>query len=114
MDLSIRIREDHGVTVLDLSGRLVLGEPCQSLRQQLKELLAASKKKILLNMNDVTRVDSTGIGILVEAVILTVKEGGQLKLVNLPHLVRNTLVLHRLMPAFEVYDNEGEALTSFG
>lgn len=58
-------------------------------------------------------MDSAGIGILVEAVILTIKEGGELKLVNVPHLVHNVLVVHRLLSAFEIHSDEEEALASF-
>ena len=86
MQLTINTRERQGVTVLDLSGKIVAGEECESLRRTIRELLAANQKKILLNMGDVSRVDSTGIGGLVESVIFTAKQGGQLKLVNLPRL----------------------------
>ena len=113
MQLTISLREVRGVNVLDLSGRLVLGQECNSLRQQIKDLLDAGKKKILLNLAGLTRVDSSGIGILVEAVVLTAKEGGQFKLVNLPRMVHNTLVVHRLLPAFEVFEREDDALAAF-
>jgi anti-sigma B factor antagonist len=113
MQLSISTRERQGVTVLDLSGRIVAGEECESLRKTVKDLLAANQKKLLLNMGNVGRVDSTGIGGLVEAVILTAKQGGELKLVNLPRLIHNVLSTHRLLQAFDVYPNEEEALASF-
>lgn len=113
MQLSINERETQGVTVLDLSGRIVLGEECNRLREQVKQLLAADKKKILFNLREVNRVDSSGIGVLVEAAILTAKEGGQFKLVNLSRLLYNTLAMHRLLPAFELHDTEAEALASY-
>ncbi|MFQ5927264.1 MAG: STAS domain-containing protein [Terriglobia bacterium] len=113
MKLAINTRESQGVTVLDLSGRVVLGEECNSLRKLVAELLAAAKTKILINLGDVAYVDSSGIGILVESVLLTAKQNGALKLVNMPRVLRNTLLIHRLLPVFEVYDNEAEALASF-
>lgn len=113
MDLSIELRETQGVAVVDLRGRVVMGEECNRLRSQFRELLAAGKKKIVFNLGGVARIDSTGIGLLVEAVIQTTKEGGAFKLANLPRLVHNTLALHRLLAAFEVYEKEEEALASF-
>lgn len=113
MNLSINCREIQGVTVLDLSGKVVLGEECNALRRQVGDLLGAEKKSILLNMAAVTHVDSSGIGILVEAVVLSAKQNARLKLVNLPRVLRNTLAIHRLLPAFEVFNNEEAALASF-
>ena len=113
MNLTIASREAQGVTILDLSGRLVMGQECNSLREQVTQLLAAKKSAILLNLGGLTYVDSSGIGILVESVINTAKEGGRLKLVNLPRLLHNTLMVHRLLAAFEVFDQEEEALASF-
>jgi anti-sigma B factor antagonist len=113
MQLSINTRERQGVTVLDLSGRIVAGEECESLRKTIKDLLAANQKKILLNMGDVSRIDSSGIGGLVESVIFAAKQGGQLKLVNLPRLIHNVLSTHRLLQAFDICPNEEEALASF-
>jgi len=112
MQLSINTREKQGVVVLDVSGRIVAGEECDSLRNKIKELLTSNQKKIFLNLGEVARVDSTGIGILVEAVINTVREGGHLKLVNVPRLIRSILSTHRLLQAFEIYDNEEAALVS--
>ena len=113
MNLTIASREAQGITILDLSGRLVMGQECNSLREQVTQLLGAKKSAILLNLGGLTYVDSSGIGILVESVINTAKEGGRLKLVNLPRLLHNTLMVHRLLAAFEVFDQEEEALASF-
>ena len=113
LDLNINLRETQGVAVLDLGGRLVLGEECNVLRQQIRSLLSANQNKILLNLGNITRVDSTGIGTLVEGVVLTAKEGGRLKLVNVPRILHTSLVVHRLLPAFEIFTNEQEALSSF-
>lgn len=113
MNLTISTRETQGVTVLDLAGKLVLGEECNAFRERVKKLLGGGTKKILINLSEVTRVDSTGIGILVECVILSAKEGGAFKLVNLDRIVYNTLRTHRLLPAFEVFDAEAQALASF-
>jgi len=113
MNLTINSREVQGVTVLDLSGKLVLGEECNSLRKQVSDLLAASAGKILVNMKEVTHVDSSGVGILVEAVVLSAKQGAAFKLMNLSRVLRNTLAVHRLLPAFEVFDNEEDALAGF-
>jgi anti-sigma B factor antagonist len=83
------------------------------VRSFIKEFLANHWNNILLNLANVTRIDSTGIGMLVESVIVTAKEGGQLKLVNVPRLIHNILSTHRLLQAFDIYSTEAEALASF-
>ena len=113
MPLSITATEKQGVAVLDLSGRIVAGEECDALRSKIRDLLASDKKKILLGMGGVTRIDSTGIGMLVESVIYTAKQGGELKLKSLPRLIGNILATHRLLQAFDIYTSEEEALASF-
>ena len=113
MPLSIDAAEKQGVAVLDLSGRIVAGEECDALRGQIRDLLVSGRKKILLKMGGITRMDSTGIGMLVESVIYTTKQGGELKLVNLPRLIGNILATHRLLQAFDIFNSEEEALGSF-
>jgi len=113
MQLTIDAREVQGVRVLSLGGRIVAGPECDSVRNFVKEFLANHWNNILLDLANVTRVDSTGIGMLVESVILTAKEGGQLKLVNVPRLIHNILSTHRLLQAFDIYPTEKEALASF-
>jgi anti-sigma B factor antagonist len=113
LDLSITKRDLDGVAVLHLKGRLVRGEECNLLREEITALLAANQKKILLDMKEVARVDSCGIGVLVETVILAAKAGGRQKLLHVPRLLHNSLVIHSLLQAFDVYDTEEAALASF-
>jgi anti-sigma B factor antagonist len=113
MQLTIDHKEVQGVRVLTLSGRIVAGPECDSVRSFIKEFLGNHWNHILLDLASVTRIDSTGIGMLVESVIVTAKEGGQLKLVNVPRLIHNILSTHRLLQAFDIYPNEKEALASF-
>jgi len=113
MQLTIEPREVQGVRILDLGGKIVAGPECDSVRSLIKEYLANHYKNILLNLGSVTRIDSTGIGMLVESVIVTAKEGGELKLAHVPRLIYNILSTHRLLQAFDIYPNEKEALASF-
>ena len=113
MQLTIDHREVQGVRVLNLSGKIIAGPECDSVRSFIKEFLANHWSNILLDLANVTRIDSTGIGMLVESVIVTAKEGGQLKLVNVPRLIHNILSTHRLLQAFDIYATEKEAVASF-
>ncbi len=113
MLLTIHPREVQDVVVLELSGKIVAGQEADGVRSQIRDLLVTDHKKIFLNMREVTRVDSTGIGMLVESAIYTAKQGGHLKLVNVPRLVQSILLTHRLLQAFEIYPSEEEALASF-
>lgn len=113
MRLVIKSREERGVVILDLGGRLVMGEEVRLLREQIRGLLAEHKTRILLNMAELTSVDSSGIGTLVEGVVLTTTEGGRLKLANLQRMVYSALALHKLTPAFQIFNTEEEAMTSF-
>ena len=113
MNLNIGRREREGIIILELSGRVVSGEECESFRRQVKDLLASRQLSILLNLGDVSRIDSTGIGALVESVIVSAKEGGRLKLFKVPRLIRNILSTHRLLQAFDIFETEDEAVASF-
>lgn len=112
MQLRIGARELPGVIELDLGGRLVAGEECDAVRAKIKDLLAGNRTNIFLNMAEVTRIDSTGIGMMVEAAINIARQGGHLKLVKLPRLIYNVLHTHRLVQAFEIYNSEEDALSS--
>ncbi len=113
MDLTITTRQSGEVFVADLKGRIVLGEESSALRQAIRDLLAQGHTLILLNLREVTRVDSSGIGTLVEGVIQTAQAGGRLKLLAIPRLLHNSLVIHRLLQAFDIFQTEEEALNSF-
>jgi len=112
MQLTISAREVRAVVILELSGRLVAGEEVDSVRKMVHDLVDHDHKKVSLNLSQVTRIDSTGIGMLVEAVIYTVKQGGRLNLYSIPRLVHNILITHRLLQAFEIYATEQEAIAA--
>jgi anti-sigma B factor antagonist len=90
-----------------------MGDEVRLLREKIRSLLAEQKRMILLNMSEVAYVDSSGIGTLVEGVVLTTTEGGRLKLANLQRMVYSALALHKLTPAFQIFNSEEEALASF-
>jgi len=113
MQLNIHAREVGDVVILELGGRVVAGEEVDSVRRMIHDLVDHNHKKVTLNLDQVVRIDSTGIGMLVEAVIYTVKQGGRLSLFMVPRLVRSILTTHRLLPAFEIYGTEAEAIAGF-
>ena len=113
MPLTINQKERDGVVILELIGRLVSGVECESFRALIRGLLASKQLNILVNLAEVERIDSTGIGVMVESVILTAKAGGRLKLFYVPRLIRNILSTHRLLQAFDIFDTEDAAIASF-
>ncbi|HJX01149.1 MAG TPA: STAS domain-containing protein [Terriglobales bacterium] len=107
-------RRVDGVTILDLSGRITLGEGSVVLRDQIRELLGKNEKKILLNLGDVTYIDSSGIGELVSAFTTVRNQGGELKLLNLTKKVHDLLQITKLYTVFDVKDDEATAVKAFG
>ena len=103
-----------GVTVLDMSGRVTLGEGSVVLRDTIRDILGKGNKKILLNLGDVTYIDSSGIGELVSAFTAVRKEGGELKLLNLTKKVHDLLQITKLYTVFDVKDDEAVAISAFG
>ena len=114
MALKMNARELGGVTVVDLEGRIVLGEESNAMREQVKSLLAANKKKIVLNMANVTYIDSAGLGTLVASFHSARSQGATLKLANLGDKFREVLQVTKLLTVFEVFNNEATAVASFG
>jgi len=106
-------REVNGVTVVDLNGRITLGEGSVVLRDQVRELLGKGQKKILLNMGEVSYIDSSGIGELVSAFTTVRNQGGELKLLNLTKKVHDLLQITKLYTVFDIKDDEAAAVGSF-
>ena len=113
MSLKSSSRQVDGVTILDLSGRITLGEGSVVLRETIRELLGKGEKKILLNLGDVTYIDSSGIGELVSAYTAVRKESGDLKLLNLTKKVHDLLQITKLYTVFNVKDDEAAAIAAY-
>ena len=113
MSLKINQRKVDGVTVLDLSGRLILGEETTSLRDTLKGLVGRGEKKILLNLAGVNYMDSSGLGTLVGGYTSVASQKGQMKLVHLNSKVHDLLRVTKLVTVFEVHEDENKAIKSF-
>jgi anti-sigma B factor antagonist len=107
------VRQVDSVTVVDLSGRITLGEGCTQLRELIREQLGKGTKFVLLNLADVTYIDSSGIGELVSAFTTVSNQGGQLKLLNLTKKVHDLLQITKLYTVFDVHDDEAKAISSF-
>jgi anti-sigma B factor antagonist len=107
-------RQVEGVTVVDMSGRITLGEGSVVLRDTIRDLIGKGQKKILLNLGDVTYIDSSGIGELVSAFTAVRREGGELKLLNLTKKVHDLLQITKLYTVFDIKDDEATAIKAFG
>lgn len=112
-ELDIRERQAGDVTVLDMSGKVTIGEGSVALRSAIRRLLEEGKKKILLNLAGVGYIDSSGIGELVSSYTAINKEQGQLKLLNLTQKLQDLLAITKLLTVFDVYEDEAEALNSY-
>jgi len=106
-------RQVDSVNVVDLSGRITLGEGCSQLRELIRDLLAKGHKNILLNLGEVTYIDSSGIGELVSGFTAVSNQGGHLKLLNLTKKVQDLLQITKLLTVFDVHDDEAKAIASF-
>ena len=113
MALRITDRDLNGVSVLDMDGRIVLGDETSALRERFKTLMAAGKKKIVLNLANVNYIDSAGIGTLVALFNNARSQGATLKLANLGSKSKEVLQIARLMTFFEVFDSDSAAVASF-
>ncbi|WP_420238853.1 STAS domain-containing protein [Telmatobacter bradus] len=113
MALSIASREVDGVTVLDLSGRITLGEGSVQLRDAVRDLISKGQKAILLNLGEVNYIDSSGLGELVSAFTSSKNQDATLKLLKLTQKVHDLLQLTKLYTVFETYDDEAKAIASF-
>ena len=113
MTMKTSTRQVNGVTVVDLSGRITLGEGSVVLRDTVRDLLSKGNKKILLNLGEVNYIDSSGIGELVSAFTTVRNQGGDLTLLNLTKKVHDLLQITKLYTVFDVKDDEAKAVKSF-
>ena len=113
MALKITTREVDGVTVAALDGRIVLGEESNALREKIKTLVAEGKKKIVLNMDNITFIDSAGLGTLVASHHTAKKDGASLRLCHLGAKFQEVLQITKLLTVFDVSNTEAEAVASF-
>ena len=111
--MEISERTSGNVTVLDLSGKLNLGEATQRLHDKINSVLQQGRRNIVLNLGEVSSLDSGGLGELVRTLTTMQKHGGSLKVANLPKRVQDLLVTTRLVTVFDTYDDEGAAMRSF-
>jgi anti-sigma B factor antagonist len=113
MQITISTRQAGGVTIVDISGRIVLGEESAALRDLVCDLLSKGQKRILFNLGDVSYIDSAGLGHLVSAFTSVRKQGGELKLLNLTNKVHDLMQITRLYTVFDIMDDEVVAVKSF-
>ena len=111
--MQIAERAVGAVTILDLSGKITLGEGDTLLKDKLHSLLHQGKKSVLLNLAEVNYVDSAGLGALVSAFTTVTREGGNLKLANVTKKLQDLLAITKLLTVFETFDSEDEALRSY-
>ena len=106
-------RQVDSVTIVDLSGRITLGDGSNNLRDTVRDLLTKGNKKIVLNLKDINYVDSSGIGELVKAYTASKEHGGELKLLNVPKRIHDLLQITKLHTLFDMKDDEAVAVTAF-
>ena len=106
-------RTVNDVTVLDLKGKMTLGEGDELLKDKINSLLSAGKKKLLLNLEGVPYIDSAGLGEVVRTYTTVSRQGGSLKLLNLTKLIEDLLSITKLLTVFDTFDSEAEAVKSY-
>jgi anti-anti-sigma factor len=111
--MHVELRKVGDVVIVDLKGKLTLGLGDQILRDTIDELLAEDWKKLLLNLSEVSFMDSAGVGELVAGLRTARRFGARLKIVNINERVQSTLYIARLLPIFEIHDDEATALAAF-
>jgi anti-sigma B factor antagonist len=113
VSVKLSTRQVGNVTVVDVAGRITLGEGSSALRETLRDLVAKNQNKILLNLADVSYIDSSGIGELVSGYTTVTNTGGSLKLLNLNKRVKDLLQITKLYTVFEVHEDEAAAIRSY-
>lgn len=113
MSLKLSTRQVGDVTVVDAAGRITLGEGSSAFRDLVKDLISKGSKKVMINLGDISYIDSSGIGELVSSFTTVQNAGGQMKLLNLTKRVKDLLQITKLYTVFEVFEDEAAALASF-
>ena len=114
MHLDIHARKLGSIVILDLIGKITIGDGSNKLRDEVNRLLETGEKEIILNFEGATYLDSSGIGELISRHTTTKNQGGHLKLLKLPRKIKDLLTVTRLLPVFETFEDEQDALLSFG
>ena len=114
MQLEIRARKMGQIVILDLTGKITIGDGSNKLREEVNRLLEAGEREIVLNFESTTYLDSSGIGELISRHTTTKNQGGHLKLLKLPKKIRDLLTVTKLLGVFETFENEQDAVLSFG
>jgi len=113
VSVKLNTRQVGDVTVIDAAGRITLGEGSSTFRDSIRDLVAKGNKKVVLNLAEVSYIDSSGIGELVSAFTTVANQGGSLKLLNLGKRVQDLLQITKLYTVFEVHEDEAAAVRSF-
>jgi len=113
VSVKLSSRQVGDVTVLDVAGRITLGEGSSAMRDALRDLVTKNQKKILLNLGEVSYIDSSGIGELVSGFTTVTNSGGQLRLLNLTKRVKDLLQITKLYTVFDVHEDEAAAIRAF-
>lgn len=113
MSLEIQSHEKEGITILDLKGRLVVGEACTLMRERINAEIAKGNRQLILNLQQVDYIDSTGLGSMVICYTSLQKQGGSLKLVHLNRRNLELMLLTKLSTIFQIFGDEQEAVNSF-
>jgi anti-sigma B factor antagonist len=111
--MKTNVRDVGGVQIVDLKGKITIGSGDVQLRETINQLVDSGRKNILVNMADVTTIDSSGIGELVGCYTSVTNKGGKLKLLHLPPKISDVLTVTQLITVFDVYETDAEALASF-
>lgn len=111
--MEIHVRDNSSITIIDLSGNLIIGKSEESLRETIKQLLAEERKLLLLNLADVPTIDSSGIGAMIKSFTSVKEAGGKLKVLRPSRMARQLLSITGLLSVLETYEDEKAAIASF-
>ena len=112
--MTLNERRTGDIVILDIDGRMTLQDGADTFRDAIRELIHQGRVKLVLNFHDTSYIDSSALGEIVRAHTSATREGGSLKLLNVPSRVRDLLVITKLLPVFALFDTEVEAVKSFG